>query len=165
MRKLAVVLLFAAAALTLPAAASETVLAMSATTGIAAPASAAPSLQVSLDKAGQQWKEMWIKDKQGRKVKRVCYLECTNYCSTERNACYYQYGSGATFCEDLYNECMCVNNCCSGPYGNPYCDDLGIVAVIQHPKRRRNRALPVLPPASRAEPSGHLTVARRERRA
>lgn len=79
------------------------------------------TLTAALDKVGQNLREMWLPNKEGKKVRRVCYLECTNYCSYERSACVSAGGTAAQ-CNALFDQCMCENNCCSGPYGNPYCD-------------------------------------------
>lgn len=79
------------------------------------------TLASALDKVGREYKEMWIKDQTGKKVKRACIFQCTQACGEYRNECYNN-GWGQVYCEGQWNLCMCENNCCSGPYGNPYCD-------------------------------------------
>lgn len=84
--------------------------------------SAAPSLTLgaALDKVGREYKEMWIKDKSGKRVRRVCDQFCTIDCDNARTECVQRTGD-TPWCEQQWELCMCENGCCTGPRGNPYC--------------------------------------------
>jgi hypothetical protein len=90
----------------------------------AATVNAAPqshlTLAAALDKVGREYREMWIKDRSGKRLKRACDFQCTQWCDEHRRECYTA-SHGATYCEGQWEICMCDNQCCWGPGGNPYC--------------------------------------------
>lgn len=81
---------------------------------------AAPmTLSAALDKVARNYRDMWIPDREGKKMKRACDLACTEDCGFWRDYCISQGGSN---CWAQWEICMCENGCCWGPRGNPYCD-------------------------------------------
>jgi hypothetical protein len=88
----------------------------------AAVATAAPmTLSAALDKVARDYREMWIPDREGKKVKRACDFQCTQECDYWRTICQ-QGGTSNPECSQQWNLCMCENSCCWGPTGNPYCN-------------------------------------------
>jgi hypothetical protein len=84
-------------------------------------ATAAPmTLSAALDKVARNYRDMWIPDREGKKMKRACDLACTEDCGFWRDYCIQQ-GGGST-CWAQWEICMCENGCCWGPQGNPYCN-------------------------------------------
>lgn len=83
-------------------------------------AMAALTLSDGLDQVARKYQEMWLPDGTGKKVRRACDFQCTQDCNYYRTECYYG-GGGQWYCEGQWNLCMCENNCCWGPGGNPYC--------------------------------------------
>jgi hypothetical protein len=81
---------------------------------------AAPmTLSAALDKVARNYREMWIPDREGKKMKRACDFQCTADCTAARDACIQGAGD---MCWVYWEICMCENSCCWGPQGNPYCD-------------------------------------------
>lgn len=105
-----------------PAFAGETVEAVPVQTGVtvASADQAPPTLAAALTKVAREYREMWIQDPAGKKVKRACDFQCTQSCSQYRTECYIA-GHGAAYCEQGWQICMCENSCCWGPGGNPHC--------------------------------------------
>ena len=83
---------------------------------------AAPmTLSAALDKVARNYREMWIPDREGKKVKRACDFQCTQDCHYWRGICV-EGGGTDPECWAAWELCMCENGCCWGPGGNPYCN-------------------------------------------
>lgn len=81
---------------------------------------AAPmTLAAALDKVARDYREMWIKDREGKRVKRACDFQCVQDCHYWRDLC--EETRPYNECEQEWNICMCEMGCCWGPGGNPYC--------------------------------------------
>lgn len=80
--------------------------------------SAPMTLSAALDKVARNYREMWIPDREGKKMKRACDFLCTQDCHYWRQECE---AAGGHTCWRDWEICMCENMCCMGPTGNPYC--------------------------------------------
>lgn len=119
MKKWVVTGLFVLCAATSAFAAETTVAPAPAAVTADAVITAAPmTLTAALDKVARNYREMWIPDREGKKLKRACDFQCTQACSEIRQLCIENNGST---CWDDWEVCMCWNDCCNGPQGNPYC--------------------------------------------